>query len=154
MDAGAILDLEGAERLSVLSPLPANTVRHPILVRLFQRGDSIFVPTAQNPMNTALQPGLLLLDLSVPIVRPHDFDSALRALPQSRKSPLRRVLDRDGRSLGPRPRPSGVRPADCAAFLPVWLYCEWLRSNACARRVTRLSFPDDRSSFPGGRGNA
>src|SRR5205809_4968636 len=92
MDAGAILDLEGAEQLSVLSPLPANTVRHPILVRLFQREDSIFVPTAQNPMNTALQPGLLLLDLSIAIIRLHDFDLALRALPQLREARLCRVL--------------------------------------------------------------
>jgi len=92
MDAGAILDLEGAERLSVLSPLPANTVRHPILVRLFQREDSIFVPTAQNPMNTALQPGLLLLDLSIAIVRLHDFDLALRALPRLREFRLCRIL--------------------------------------------------------------
>src|SRR6266545_5385193 len=92
MDASAILDLGGAEQLSVLSPLPANTVRHPILVRLFQREDSIFVPTAQNPMHTALQPGLLLLDLSIAIVRMHGFDLAMRALPQLRESRLCRVL--------------------------------------------------------------
>jgi hypothetical protein len=92
MDARAILDPEGAEELSFLSPLSANTVRHPILVRLFQREDTIFVPTAQNPMNTALQPGLLLLDLSIAIVRLHDFDLALRAHPQLRESRLCRVL--------------------------------------------------------------
>src|SRR5947209_1244561 len=92
MGAGAILDREGAEQLSVLSPLPANTVRHPVFVRLFQREDSIFVPTAQNSMNTALQLGLLLLDLSIAIVRLHDFDRALRALPQLRDSRLCRVL--------------------------------------------------------------
>src|SRR5881396_2857608 len=88
MDAGAILDLEGTEQLSVLSPLPANTVCQSVFVRLFQREDSIFVPTAQNPMNTALQPGLLLLDLSIAIVRLHDFDLAPRALPQLQKSQL------------------------------------------------------------------
>ncbi len=49
MDTGAILDLEGAEQLSVLTPLPANTVRHPILVRLFQREDSILCQRRKTP---------------------------------------------------------------------------------------------------------
>ena len=133
MDARAILDLEGAEQLSVFSPLPANTVRHPILVRLFQREDSIFVPTAQNPMNTALQPGLLLLDLSIAIVRLHDFDLALRALPQLRESRLCRVLGvRATHRLSENYRPGAGQFGLCLARLDK---C-WAGVSNSTRRVS------------------
>src|SRR6266542_37409 len=133
MDAGAILDLEGAEQLSVLSPLPANSVRHPILVRLFQREDSIFLPTAQNPMNTALQPGLLLLDLSVPIVRLHDFDLALRALPQLRESRLSRILGvRATHRLSENSWPGAGQFALCRARLDKF----WAEVSNSTRKVS------------------